>query len=204
MAVATSLLFLAMLIIAVVLTSVDSFQPIKASYVHLNRVHFVSNVQRNTIAMMATNDYNSYASKREIDVVVEAPTFNSRKITASIVVNSPVEDVWEILTEYERLAERVPNLVKSYIVSDTANTNSGYGNSREGYNSNSNNIGLPMKNKINARIFQEGAQKVLFLNSISIPILVLSCASRSSLPLILIPVSTNRTLPYLDKYPIRS
>lgn len=126
----------------------------------MKRIDFIGNVERHTIAAMATNDYSSYASKREIDVVVEAPTFNSRKITASVLVNSPVEDVWEILTEYDRLAERVPNLVKSYIVPDAISPNyGGYGNSREGYNNNNNGL-IPMKNKINTRIFQEGAQKV--------------------------------------------
>ena len=168
----------AMLAIAVALLSVDSFQPIKArnnqryellknghsSFGHLNRLRVFGDIDRNTVVMMATNDYSSYASKREIDVVVEAPTFNSRKITASVVVNSPVEDVWGILTEYERLAERVPNLVKSYVVSDAPSTNSGgygNGNSREGYNGNNN--GLAVRNKINARIYQEGAQKVPYL-----------------------------------------
>ena len=174
-----------MLALAVaVMFTVDSFQPIKTrnnqrhveirnnvlhpgdclgrspSLGHLNRLRFFNDIDRNTMVMMAANDYSSYASKREIDVVVEAPTFNSRKITASVLVNSPVEDVWEILTEYERLAERVPNLVKSYVVPDASSTSGGYsnGNSREGYNNNNN--GLSVKNKINARIFQEGAQKV--------------------------------------------
>ena len=89
---------------------------------------------------------NSYPST---DVMVDTPSFNSRKITASIVVNSPVEDVWNILTDYNRLAERVPNLVKSYIVPS------------DPYTSNNNGLGSGMKNKNNVRIFQEGAQKII-------------------------------------------
>ena len=94
------------------------------------------------------------SSSSSTEVVVETPSFNSRKITASIVVNSPLEDVWNILTDYNRLAERVPNLVKSYIVPTDPYT----------LNNNNNGLGLgssSMKSKNNVRIFQEGAQKII-------------------------------------------
>ena len=78
-----------------------------------------------------------------MEVIVDTPSFNARKITASIVVNSPVDDVWNIITDYNRLAERVPNLVKSYVVPSDPYT-SPNGNSKN-----------------NVRIFQEGAQKII-------------------------------------------
>lgn len=45
--------------------------------------------------------------------IIEATEFNSRRISASIVVQRPPEDVWRILTDYNNLANHVPNLVVS-------------------------------------------------------------------------------------------
>ena len=78
---------------------------------------------------------------------------NSRKITASIIVNSPIEDVWSIITDYDNLAVHVPNLVKSYVIppagASTANPIISTSSSSKSVN-----------NK-NVRIFQEGAQKIV-------------------------------------------
>ena len=78
---------------------------------------------------------------------------NSRKITASILVNSPIGDVWSIITDYDRLAVHVPNLVKSYVVPEVGS----YSNSQ-----------VPTPDLMKAaskgaklRIFQEGAQKIV-------------------------------------------
>jgi len=38
---------------------------------------------------------------------------SSRRISASIIINRPPEDVWAILTDYDNLATHVPNLVIS-------------------------------------------------------------------------------------------
>lgn len=48
-------------------------------------------------------------------VVVDIATtgINSRCITASIVVGTGVDEVWQILTDYDNLATHVPNLVVS-------------------------------------------------------------------------------------------
>ncbi|KAG8469740.1 hypothetical protein KFE25_006195 [Diacronema lutheri] len=45
--------------------------------------------------------------------VIEATGINSRRISASIVIARPPEDVWRILTDYDNLAQHVPNLVVS-------------------------------------------------------------------------------------------
>lgn len=76
---------------------------------------------------------------------------NSRKITASILVNSPIGDVWSIITDYDRLAVHVPNLVKSYVVPD-ADSNSPISTPDL-------MKGTSKGNKL--RIFQEGAQKIV-------------------------------------------
>ena len=53
------------------------------------------------------------------EVMIEAPGINSRKITASILIDTPLADVWSILTDYDNLAKYVPNLVQSYKIPST-------------------------------------------------------------------------------------
>lgn len=74
------------------------------------------------------------------EVVIEVPSMNSRKITASTIVDAPMGNIWGIITDYNNLAEHVPNLVKSYVVPGP----SGRGSSQ-----------------YNVRLFQEGAQKII-------------------------------------------
>lgn len=59
---------------------------------------------------------------------------NSRKITASILIDSTLDDVWSILSDYNNLASHVPNLVKSYLIPSPPGT---------------------------IRLFQEGAQNII-------------------------------------------
>lgn len=42
--------------------------------------------------------------------------FNSRTISANIVIEAAPSAVWQILTDYDRLSSHVPNLVSSYRV----------------------------------------------------------------------------------------
>lgn len=60
---------------------------------------------------------------------------NRRLIQAKLLVNTAVENVWSILTDYPNLPKHVPNLVKSEI--------------------------LPCPDPTKIRLFQEGAQKVM-------------------------------------------
>jgi Polyketide cyclase / dehydrase and lipid transport len=66
-------------------------------------------------------------------------------------VNSPIQDVWSIITDYNQLAVHVPNLVKSYVIPDLSSDG---------------NPSLPTSMKAitrgsKVRIFQEGAQKIV-------------------------------------------
>jgi len=45
-------------------------------------------------------------------VAIARPSLNSRKISASLIVDRPLTDVWKIITDYDSLAEHVPNLVQ--------------------------------------------------------------------------------------------
>jgi len=46
-------------------------------------------------------------------VDIRSPGFDTRVISANVRINAPMEDVWSIITDYNRLAEYVPNLVES-------------------------------------------------------------------------------------------
>jgi hypothetical protein len=83
---------------------------------------------------------------------------NSRKITASIIVNSPIDDVWSIITDYDNLATHVPNLVKSYVIPPDGTSTSAA--SYQGPIIATSIAAKSNQNK-NVRIFQEGAQKIV-------------------------------------------
>ncbi|KAJ1620488.1 hypothetical protein T492DRAFT_1077581 [Pavlovales sp. CCMP2436] len=67
--------------------------------------------------------------------VIENTGLNSRRISASIIIARPPEDVWRILTDYDNLSTHVPNLIASKRVPHP-------GGARQ------------------IRLFQEGAQKI--------------------------------------------
>lgn len=73
--------------------------------------------------------------KRRNEVIIESPAMNSRRITSSIIIDGSMDDVWNVLTDYNKLATYVPNLTKSYTV--------------------------PGSSLGTVRIFQEGAQKII-------------------------------------------
>ncbi|CAM9214245.1 unnamed protein product [Chrysoparadoxa australica] len=70
-------------------------------------------------ARRKTRDYRMLWSggrrtaKDEVTVNIERPSLNSRRISGSIVIEQAIEDVWLILTDYDRLATYVPNLTQS-------------------------------------------------------------------------------------------
>lgn len=54
----------------------------------------------------------------EVDVLIETPSSGVRRISASIIIERPIEDVWGILTDYNNLSTYVPNLVQSKLVAN--------------------------------------------------------------------------------------
>lgn len=68
-------------------------------------------------------DDNSEESEEEIDNVediidlkIEKTGKNSRKITATIEVEAPLDAIWNVLTDYERLADFIPGLAVSQLL----------------------------------------------------------------------------------------
>jgi hypothetical protein len=77
-----------------------------------------------------------------VAVRIEKSSPNSRKIAGDITVGSPIDDVWAILTDYNRLSIHVPNLVESKVVSSRGR-------------------GSPGDGMYQCRLYQKGAQKII-------------------------------------------
>lgn len=58
------------------------------------------------------NAKNNKAEEREVQCDVETVSWRERHISASVSIEASEERVWEVLTDYERLAEFIPNLVR--------------------------------------------------------------------------------------------
>jgi ribosome-associated toxin RatA of RatAB toxin-antitoxin module len=52
----------------------------------------------------------------DVDVTSEQIDSRQRKISAKIQIPFPVEQIWDILTDYETLADFIPNLSKSRLI----------------------------------------------------------------------------------------
>lgn len=50
---------------------------------------------------------------RQVQVQIEAPRRNQRIISAANLINAPLPMVWDLLSDYENLANHIPNLVLS-------------------------------------------------------------------------------------------
>lgn len=109
---------------------------------------------------------STISADRELsDVLIEAPSMQSRRISATILVEDDVDEVWRILTDYNNLASHVPNLVQSYVV-EAVRGRYEYKNSNFGGSAGRNTRGALLDENgapvvTDVTIFQEGAQKIL-------------------------------------------
>lgn len=76
-----------------------------------------------------------------VAVRIERTSANSRRIYGEIVAPVPIQDVWAILTDYNRLSVHVPNLVESRMVTQGP--------------------GQPGDGQFTCRLYQKGAQKII-------------------------------------------
>jgi hypothetical protein len=77
-----------------------------------------------------------------VAVRIEKTSANSRRIAGDITVSSRLEEVWSILTDYDRLSIHVPNLMESKIKKRNSSGEPGDGN-------------------FGCRLYQVGAQKII-------------------------------------------
>jgi len=80
-----------------------------------------------------------------VGVKIEKTSANSRRIGGEIVVNTPLDDVWAILTDYDNLSSHIPNLVESRRI----------GNKGKLYD------GEPGDGSYKCQLYQKGAQKII-------------------------------------------
>jgi hypothetical protein len=102
-----------------------------------------------------------------VAVRIERTSPNSRKIAGDIVVPVAIDQVWQILTDYNRLAIHVPNLVESKIVRELPSQRRGTGGriadvvqgAVGGLTSASSP--RPGDGSYRCRLYQKGAQKII-------------------------------------------
>ena len=97
------------------------------------------NVESNV--MMNTGEDNADSCEL-VAVRIERTASNSRRILGDITIAAPIQDVWAILTDYNRLSIHVPNLVESNIERSLSPGMNGDG-------------------QYQCRLYQKGAQKII-------------------------------------------
>ncbi|HLO86287.1 MAG TPA: SRPBCC family protein [Nostocaceae cyanobacterium] len=80
----------------------------------MNTEHNATEPKLSTSSDDAELEDNSTNS--EVAIQVEQIAERQRQITAKIQIPQPVEKVWKVLTDYEALAEFIPNLAKSRLL----------------------------------------------------------------------------------------
>nr|XP_043609044.1 uncharacterized protein LOC122580962 [Erigeron canadensis] len=60
--------------------------------------------------------YEEGGKKRKVNCEVEVVSWRERRVKAEVQVNADVDSVWKALTDYERLADFIPNLIFSAII----------------------------------------------------------------------------------------
>jgi len=73
----------------------------------------IEDSSRQATANSRTND-NAY-----VEISTEKRPAKERRILATITIPQPIEQVWQVITDYERLADFVPNLTSSKLVSNS-------------------------------------------------------------------------------------
>eukprot|EP00985_Skeletonema_marinoi_P018361 scaffold10238_cov142-Skeletonema_marinoi.AAC.3 len=72
------------------------------------------------------NNNNQYTQffKENVLVGIERTSPNSRRISGEMIMNIPVDIIWNILTDYDNLSVHVPNLVESRVISTRGTSSS--------------------------------------------------------------------------------
>ncbi|MGB5915794.1 MAG: SRPBCC family protein [Phormidesmis sp.] len=58
------------------------------------------------------------ATPATVNISTEKRSARERRISASIVIPQPVEQVWQVITDYERLADFIPSLTSSKLINN--------------------------------------------------------------------------------------
>ena len=58
-------------------------------------------------------------SSADVNITTEKRPNRERHISASVVIPQPIDQVWNVITDYERLADFIPNLTTSRLVKNS-------------------------------------------------------------------------------------
>ncbi|CDF35205.1 unnamed protein product [Chondrus crispus] len=78
-----------------------------------SQLKMVASRERSRRAPVAQSNRNGSLPTGRVKVIIEAPAPNRRHISASNLIQAPLEIVWELLSDYDRLADHIPNLALS-------------------------------------------------------------------------------------------
>lgn len=59
--------------------------------------------------------YEEGGRKRKVKCEVEVVSWRERRVKSEVEVNADVDSVWKALTDYERLADFIPNLIFRFV-----------------------------------------------------------------------------------------
>lgn len=76
-----------------------------------------SRVATTSKTLQTVSNNGSFSDKMlptsRVRVIIEAPSWNERIINACNLINAPIDIVWKLLSDYNHLADNIPNLVMS-------------------------------------------------------------------------------------------
>lgn len=64
------------------------------------------------------SNYYTQFYKDGVLVGIESTSSNSRRISGEIIIDTPIDAIWSILTDYDNLSTHVPNLVDSKVINN--------------------------------------------------------------------------------------
>ena len=65
------------------------------------------------------SNYYTQFYKDGVLVGIESTSSNSRRISGEIIIDTPIDAIWSILTDYDNLSVHVPNLVDSKVINNS-------------------------------------------------------------------------------------
>ena len=78
----------------------------------------VATNRRNNSKIKSPSNFYTQFYKEGVLVGIESTSSNSRRISGEIIIDTPIDDIWAILTDYDNLSNNVPNLVASKVINN--------------------------------------------------------------------------------------
>ena len=93
------------------------FQP-STTTLHASLQEFSSKLSSTYPKIKSPSNYYSQFYKEGVLVGIENTSPNSRRISGEIIIDTNIDDIWSILSDYDNLSTNVPNLVESKVINN--------------------------------------------------------------------------------------